>query len=164
MSSWYAIYVNVKHEKKVVQKLLEQGIVAYAPIVKKLQQWSDRKKWVEFPMLSGYVFVKIAEIQKEQVLKTPRVFSFIKFNSTEAKIREIEISILRSIEESGYDITHETEEVNLLDDVEITQGSLKGLKGTVIQIQNTQYVQIEFESLNQTIKIKVPKNCIKLIS
>jgi transcriptional antiterminator RfaH len=74
MSSWYAVYVNVKHEKKVVKKLLEKDIIAYAPIVKKLQQWSDRKKWVEFPMLSGYVFVNIEDSDKEIVLKLPWCF------------------------------------------------------------------------------------------
>ena len=67
MFNWYAIYVNVKHEKKVVQKLQEQQIEAYSPVVKKLQQWSDRKKWVEFPMLSGYVFVKRDITEKEKV-------------------------------------------------------------------------------------------------
>ena len=69
MVNWYAVYVNAKHEKKVVNKLIEQGISAYAPIVKKLQQWTDRKKWVEFPMLSGYVFVNISDSDKDKVLK-----------------------------------------------------------------------------------------------
>jgi transcriptional antiterminator RfaH len=81
MLNWYAVYVNVKHEKKVVHKLTDQGIVAYAPFVKKMQQWSDRKKLVEFPMLSGYVFVNIDEtLKKKSILKCPGVFSFIKFN------------------------------------------------------------------------------------
>ena len=59
MQDWYAIYVNARHEKKIVSNLVEQKIEAYTPIAKKMQQWSDRKKLVEFPMLSGYVFVKI---------------------------------------------------------------------------------------------------------
>ena len=164
MLNWYAIYVNVKHEKKVVQKLQEQNIEAYSPVVKKLQQWSDRKKWVEFPMLSGYVFVKINLIEKEKVLHCPGVFAFIKFNSLEAKIRESEIATLKSIEASGYDITHETEGLKLLDEVEITQGQLKGLKGTIIQLQNLNYVQIQLESLHQSIKVKLPQHILKIKS
>ena len=62
MLNWYAVYVNVKHEKKVVHKLTDKGIEAYTPFVKKMQQWSDRKKMVEFPMLSGYVFVNIKDM------------------------------------------------------------------------------------------------------
>lgn len=164
MYCWYAVYVNVRHEKKVVHKLTEQGIIAYTPFVKKMQQWSDRKKIVEFPMLSGYVFVNILAEQKELVLRCTGVFSFIKFNGVEAKIKDTEIAVLKSIEESGYDITNEPGDFKLLDDIEITQGHLKGLKGTVVQIQNTEYVQIALESLNQTIKVKLPKHIIKILS
>jgi transcription antitermination factor NusG len=163
MLSWYAIYVNVKHEKKVVQKLHDLDIEAYSPVVKKLQQWSDRKKWVEFPMLSGYVFVKIDLKDKEKVLNCPGVFAFIKFNGEEARIRESEISVLKSIESSGYDVTQEVAEAKLNDRVEIVQGPLKGLTGTIVQIQNTDYLQIALESLNQTIRVKVPKHIIKII-
>lgn len=161
MLNWYAVYVNVKHEKKVVQKLHNLQINAYAPMVKKLQQWSDRKKWVEFPMLSGYVFVNINLSEKEKVLQCPGVFSYIKFNGIEAKIRDTEIDILRSIELSGYDITQDLVDYKLLDKVEITQGALKGLMGTIIQLQNTNYVQIQLESLHQSISVKLPSHILK---
>jgi transcriptional antiterminator RfaH len=164
MLSWYAVYVNVKHEKKVVNKLQEQNIIAYSPISKKLQQWSDRKKWVEFPMISGYVFVHINDNEKENVLKCGGVFSFIKFNGIEAKIMESEIAILKSIEESGYDVTQELGELKLMDDVEITQGQLKGLKGIVVRIQNTNFVQIQLKSLQQNIKVKLPIHILKTVS
>ncbi len=163
MLNWYALYVNVKHEKKVVQKLLEKCLESYSPVVKKLQQWSDRKKWVDFPMLSGYVFVKIDLKDKEKVLNCPGVFAFIKFNGVEAKIRDLEILILKSIEGSGYDVTQETAEVKLNDNVEIVQGPLKGLTGTIMKIQNTEYLQLVLESLNQTIRVNVPKHSIKII-
>ena len=163
MLNWYAIYVNVKHEKKVVQKLLEKQIEAYSPVIKKLQQWSDRKKWVEFPMLSGYVFVKIDISEKEKVLHCPGVFAFIRFNGVEAKIRDSEINILKSIEVSGYDITQQSTDIKLLDEVEIIQGPLKGLKGTIVELQNAKYVQIQLESLQQNIKIKLPHHSLKII-
>jgi transcription antitermination factor NusG len=162
MLNWFAVYVNVKHERKVVQKLQEKGLEAYSPVVKKLQQWSDRKKWVEFPMLSGYVFVKIELIDKEKVLNCPGVFAFIKFNGVEAKIRDSEILILRSIEASGYDVTQEPAEAKLNDLVEIMQGSLKGLTGTIVRIQNAEYMELALEGLNQTIRVKVPKHIIKI--
>ncbi len=162
--NWYAVYVNVKHEKKVVQKLLEANIEAYSPVVKKLQQWSDRKKWVEFPMLSGYVFVNIDISLKDKVLQCPGVFSFIKFNGEEAKIRDSEIAILKSIELSGYDVISEVSDIKLSDEVEIMQGPLKGLKGIVIQFKKTDYIQIQLESLKQSIKVQLPKQSLKVQS
>jgi len=164
MLNWYAVYVNVKHEKKVVQKLLEKGLEAYSPVVKKLQQWSDRKKWVEFPMLSGYVFVKINLSDREKVLNCPGVFAFIKFNGMEAKIRDSEILVLKSIEASGYDVTHEAIDLKVSDEVEITQGALKGLKGTIVQMQNSNYIQIQLQSLHQSVKVKLPQHILKIQS
>lgn len=162
MLNWFAIYVNVKHEKKVVQKLYDLGIEAYSPMVKKLRQWTDRKKWVEFPMISGYVFVNVDLAIKDKILQCPGVFSFIKFNGVEAKIRDSEIAILKSIELSGYDVISEASELKLSDEVEITQGPLKGLKGTVIQLKNLNYIQIQIESLHQSIKIQLPKHSLKV--
>ena len=164
MLNWFAVYVNVKHEKKVVNKLTELGINAYAPFIKKIQQWSDRKKTVEFPMLSGYVFVNISELEKDKVLSLPGVFSFIKFNGIEAKINDSEIAVLKSIEASGYDVTQEINDFKVLDDIEITQGQLKGLKGKIIQFQNTNYVQIVLESLHQSIKVKLPIHILKTVN
>lgn len=162
MKNWYAVYVNVRHEKKVVEKLLQQNIEAYSPSIKKQQQWSDRKKWVAFPMLTGYVFVKINLLDKEKVLFNPSVFSFVKFNKEEAKIRDEEIDILKSIEKTGYDVTSEVKGLKLKDEVEILQGFLKGHKGILIQFGSEDYVQIELLSLKQNVKVKVPKNILKL--
>ena len=164
MQDWYAIYVNARHEKKIVSNLVEQKIEAYTPIAKKMQQWSDRKKLVEFPMLSGYVFVKIDISQKERILKTPNVLGFIKFNGIEANIRESEINVLKSIELTGYDVTNEVTDLKMSDDVEITQGALKGLIGKIIQIQNEDYIHIELDSLKQNIRVKVPKNILKFVT
>ena len=162
IKNWYAIYVNVRHEKKVVEKLLEQNIEAYTPIAKIQRQWSDRKKWVEFPMLSGYVFVKIELTDKEKVLLIPGIFSFIKFSGIEAKIKDEEIDILKSIEKTGYDITTEVNGLKLNDEVEILQGFLKGYKGVLVQFGSEDYVQIELLSLKQSVKVKVPKNILKI--
>jgi transcription antitermination factor NusG len=162
LKNWYAIYVNVRHEKKVVEKLHEQNIEAYAPVAKKQQQWSDRKKWIEFPMLSGYVFVRIELEDKEKVLLNPSVFSFIKFGGVEAKIKKEDIETLKSVEKTGYDITTEVKGLKINDEVEILQGFLKGYKGVLVQFGNEDYVQIELLSLKQNVTVKVPKNILRI--
>ncbi len=162
MVNWYVIYVNVRHEKKVVQTLLDRNIHAYSPVMKRLQQWSDRKKWVEFPMISGYVFVKADLTDKEKILGNPGVMGFIKFDGKEAIISQKEIDILKSIELTGFDVSDEVGSFKLHDEVEISQGHLKGLVGRVVQIQNEEYLQIELDSIRQSIKVKVPKQILKI--
>jgi transcription antitermination factor NusG len=166
VKNWFAVYVNVRHEKKVVLKLQEYGIAAYTPVAKRLQQWSDRKKWIEFPMLSGYVFVNIdiTSIEKEKTLTHPSVFGFIKFEGKEAIIQNNEIDVLKSIELTGYDVSQVTDNLKISDNVIITQGPLKGLKGCVVRIQDEEYVSIELLSIKQNVKVKVPKHIVQIQS
>ncbi len=82
-------------------------------------------------------------------------------NNYEVETQEKLASLLK---ESGYDVTQELAELKLLDDVEIIQGQLKGLKGTVVLIQNTNFVQIQLKSLQQNIKVKLPIHILKNVS
>jgi transcription antitermination factor NusG len=54
--------------------------------------------------------------------------------------------------------------LNIADEVEIIQGTLKGLKGTIVQLHNGNYVQIQLQSLHQSIKVKLPAHILQTAS
>ena len=56
---WLAVYTKPRHEKFVEKELKKKGIEVYLPILKERRKWSDRKKWVSFPLFRSYIFVKI---------------------------------------------------------------------------------------------------------
>lgn len=56
---WYAIHVRSRHEFKVKERLTKAGIETFLPVVERLSRWKDRKKLVNFPLFSGYLFVYI---------------------------------------------------------------------------------------------------------
>ena len=58
---WFAIYTKPKNEKKVVEGLEKIGVEVYCPMITQVKQWSDRKKKVEMPLINSYVFVNIAD-------------------------------------------------------------------------------------------------------
>ena len=80
--SWYAIYVNSRHEKCVYNELKRKNIESSLPLTSVIRQWSDRKKKVEIPLFRGYVFVNI-NIQNEKldVLQTEGVVKFVSFGN-----------------------------------------------------------------------------------
>ena len=55
---WIAVYTKPRHEKTVENELLKKGFEVYLPILKERRKWSDRKKWVEFPLFRSYIFVR----------------------------------------------------------------------------------------------------------
>lgn len=162
MSTWHAIYVSSRQEKKVYAKLLEKGVEAYLPLKKTLNQWSDRKKWVYSPLISGYVFVKSSEIIKPQILQTRGVVSFVRYNNREAVIRQSEIDILKRIEEFGYEVNVFAEKIGRGDQFVVFQGPLKGLEVEVLELNDDDSVCVfVMDSIAQNFKLKLPKAMMK---
>ena len=77
---WFAIYTKPKNEKKVVEGLEKIGVEVYCPMITQVKQWSDRKKKVEMPLINSYVFVNIADKNRNIVFNVPglngHLFSF----------------------------------------------------------------------------------------
>ena len=95
--NWYVIYTRSRFEKKVEESLIKNHVEAYCPKRWVERQWSDRKKMVEEPLFRSYVFVKILEHQKYDILNTNGVVKFVNFKSDMAKIREEEIDRIKAI-------------------------------------------------------------------
>ena len=55
---WFALHTRARHEKTVEHRLREEGMETFLPTVKEVHRWSDRKKTVEIPLFSCYVFVR----------------------------------------------------------------------------------------------------------
>jgi len=54
---WYAVHTRSRHEKQVDLFLSERGIETFLPLVHTLSRRRDRKKYVDIPLFSGYLFV-----------------------------------------------------------------------------------------------------------
>lgn len=164
--NWHALYVASRQEKKVLEKLQKKNIEAYLPILKTMRQWSDRKKWVEMPLLSGYIFIKIDVTQNDKALQTPGVVNFVRAEGKIAKVRDVEIERLKQLIELGYQM-----EVNSTkrsykegDKIKITSGALKNIEGFVIQNKEGRYIDVLLESIGQSIRVKLPQEILIPIS
>ena len=64
---WHAIYTKARCEKKVLDQLRLRKIEAYLPLRTEVHQWSDRKKKVDIPIISSYVFVRISPDERKNI-------------------------------------------------------------------------------------------------
>jgi transcription antitermination factor NusG len=64
---WYAVHTRARHEKMVAERLREQGMTTFLPLVTEVHSWTDRKKKVELPLFSCYVFVNMVPGGKERL-------------------------------------------------------------------------------------------------
>ena len=96
MEKWIAVYTKSRHEKVVIQELEKNDIEAYCPILKERRQWSDRKRWVEFPLFRSYVFAKIELKNSLYILRTIGVHHIVKFQGNISTIPDEIIQNIKS--------------------------------------------------------------------
>lgn len=159
--NWYAIRVKSRTEKKVNEELLEQGIESFLPLQRKLRIWSDRKKWVEMPLISGYVFVRISRKEYEIVLRTYNVVCYIFFEGKAAIIRDSDILILkRMLGQSELELEVTIEELKPGQMVEIMTGPLCGLVGELIDFKGKNKVALRIPPLGYTVLVEAPEKTL----
>ena len=160
---WYAVYTRSRFEKQVLKGLQDQGIEAYLPLIKTVRQWSDRKKTVEVPLFSSYVFVHIDRRFYDQVLQTMGVVKYISFEGKAATIPSEQIDLLKIIVNSDEKVETTWDTRRKGDRVVVTAGSLKGLKGELITDGDRKKVLVRIESIDQNLTIEVHPSLIEAI-
>lgn len=140
----------------------ERGIENYAPLTKTIRQWSDRKKTVELPLISGYVFVNISEKENPSVLQTKGVVNFVKSEGKVALIREEEIDRLKQLVSLGYQLEATGMEKRYTegDKVKINAGALKGIEGYITETRESRHIEVLLESIGQCIRVKLPRELL----
>ena len=161
--NWKVVYVASRQEKKVFERLQKQNIACFLPLAKRLSQWSDRKKWVEFPLFSGYLFVKPSMLQRDKVLEDLGVVAYVRYNEGDAIVQDKEINTIKTILESGYSL----ETINKPDDFEVgnqvlvNEGPLKGSVVDIIRRNSEEQFLVSFDTLGQSIKVELPYHIFK---
>jgi len=159
--AWYAIYTYPRAEKQVAERLQEKGIHAYLPLQKKLRIWSDRKKWIETPLFSSYVFVYIDRSEYDHVLQTHAVVRYISFEGKAATIPQDQIDNLRIIVDSNAEVETGWERYKRGEKVRVNGGALKGLEGELISDGGRRKVLVRIDSLDQNLTVEVPLGLVE---
>lgn len=135
--------------------LLEKGIEAYVPMRKVLHQWSDRKKYIDEPIIRSYCFVKVNLKNYYDVLNTPGAVRYVWFSGKPAAIPDNQIKTLKII--TGSDI-----EIDCLPDtfkpgtrVIINSGPLTGISGELVSVSRKKKVIIRIDHLKQVLTISI---------
>jgi transcription antitermination factor NusG len=158
---WYAVYTRPKWEKKVAALLSQKGLQNYCPLNRVLKQWHDRKKWVEEPLFTSYVFVCVSPSDLLEVRKTDGVLNFVYWLGKPAVIREEELTTIRKFLGEFSGVQLEKVRIRAGDKVQITQGPLMNQKGQVVEVHN-KTVKVLLPTLGYALVAQVDKSNIEL--
>lgn len=158
---WYAVYTKPRNEKKVMAMLLTKGIHCYVPLIRRLKQWSDRRKWVEEPLLSSYAFVNIPLSLYNDVLNTPGVVRYVTFEGRAVPIPDNQIEILRRIVSSDLEVDVSPVQFREGDKVKIRSGHLLGISGELVEFRGKKLVLMRIEQIGQSLLVNIPVSLIE---
>lgn len=153
--NWYPVCTLPRAEKKAYQALINKGLRAYLPLHRQQKQWSDRKKWVEEPLIKSYLFVNINERQKTEVLMTKGISRFIYFSGAVATMPEQQIEELKLLLANAADIEVTQEDLQPGEKIVIKAGPLKGLTGEIISYRSQKQLVLRLEKLGCSIIVNV---------
>ncbi len=157
VSNWYALYVKSRYEFVTDSELRRKGIETFLPSVKRLRQWKDRRKSVEFPLFPGYLFVHISPHPEEllNVLKTKGAVNFITLKpGSPTPVATEEINSLRLMIESGQELDvypHLKEETR----IKIRRGPLKDAEGILKRKEDHYIFLVNIDILGRSVGVKI---------
>jgi transcription antitermination factor NusG len=158
---WLAFYVRPRHEKTVAERLRENGIEVFCPLVCMKVRWSDRWKKVHKPLINGYVFACLTEAERRHVIEDPGILSTVFWNGRPALIRDEEIEIMRLLLREGENV--KMEPIQPGDQVKVTEGGnvlgIEGLEGFVMRVKGNQ-ISLRVESLHTQLSVTVSRHIL----
>ena len=161
---WVAVYTNPRYEKRVEQTLREKGFEVYLPLRRELHKWSDRKKWVEVPLIKSYVFVRIADRQVMQLRQTAGVSHIIQFEGKIATIPDFEIQLMKDFLAAELDVQVRTSELlHVGRTVRVVGGALEGKLGTLVSDCEDGNFAVEITGISMAMIVHIDAEMLEIV-
>jgi transcription antitermination factor NusG len=153
---WYAIQTRSRHEKMVEQRLLERGVQTFLPMVTEIHRWSDRKKKVQLPLFSGYLFARLvhSRVERLRVLNVDGVVGFVGDRGEGAPIPEIQIDAVRSLID-GQPSWSSHPFLKIGQRVRIRGGALDGVEGILVSRSGNATLVISIDAIQRSLAVRV---------
>jgi len=154
--SWFAVRTRPRHEKKVKRELSEKGIQSFLPMHRERRRWSDRAQWVELPMFSQYLFVRVPAggESRIRVLQTNGVVHFVGNSERGTPVPDEQVESLAAIVSHRISTTpHEFLSVG--ERVRIRGGALDGIEGILSAIRNDKSLVVSVDLIQKSVAIRI---------
>lgn len=95
------------------------------------------------------------------ILQTPGVVNFVKFEHKEAPIPEYQIEALKRIIDSDYKYALSTERFKKGQQIIIKEGALNGLQGEIVSILNKKALLLRIDHVGYSLLVEIPAGFAK---
>jgi len=156
VEQWYAVHTRARHERVVTQRLKEQGVTTFLPMVTEVHRWSDRKKSVELPLFGCYVFVRLVPTPEERlrVLRIDGVFRFVGARGFGTPVAEAQIDAVRKLIGEQLHWTHHPF-LQIGQRVRVRGGSLDGVEGILLARDDDNTLVVSVDAIQRSLAVRI---------
>ena len=153
---WFALQTRSRHEKVVAQRLCEKGITNFLPLVKGIHRWSDRRKTVELPLFSCYVFARLAarNEQRLRVLTVDGVLRFVGPPGQGIAIPEDQIDAVRKVVQEHLPYSDHPF-LKIGQRVRIRGGALDAVEGILISRSGDRTLVVSVDAIQRSLAVRI---------
>jgi transcription antitermination factor NusG len=154
---WYAVHTRARHEKMIATRLQQQGFATFLPTVIEVHRWSDRRKKIEVPLFSCYVFAKLNSANAEHrfyLHQLNGVFGVVGVRGDWAVIPEEQIHAVRVLlEEEVPWAAHPFLKIGQR--IRVRGGSMDGVEGVLLSRNGDRTLVISIEAIQRSLAVRV---------
>ncbi len=153
---WYAVHTRARHEKRVQQELTSlSNVTSFLPVLKETHQWSDRKKQVEVPLFSCYLFIRAVYSPelRQAVLRNRGVVDLLGSSRRGLSIPEVEIESIKQLVASGMPLMPHPY-LGEGQRVRIRGGALDNVEGIVVANEGRKLI-VSIDMISRSVAVRL---------
>ena len=159
---WYVLRVRSRAEHLVHLGLVKKDFEILYPTYQTFSPRRDRKKILNLPIFSGYMFVKtLMDAEKHlNILKTPGVVEILRSNNGPTPVPNEQIENIRLLESHVGNFFLNTK-FDVGDEVFVREGPLRGLRGIVDRLDKKK-LHIHVDAIPGSVMIEIDPSQLQL--
>jgi transcription antitermination factor NusG len=163
-SAWYAVQTSYRCEQRVALGLARKGFGAYLPLLREVHQWKDRRKTIDVPAFSGYLFVHYEPTLRNRVkvLETSGVVRLLGGNHAPSRVSDVEIEAVRRTLSSDV-ACERCDTLTPGTMVRVMRGPLAGVRGRLVRIKNSLRLVVAISVFSQAISAELGLNDVEAV-
>ena len=154
---WVALQVRSNMEHTAARHLEYRGYEYFLPLSRQMSGAPDKQR--DAPLFPGYVFCRLSQRASAPIVSTPGVSRIVSFGGLPAHVEEHEIESIRRTVGCGQPLVS-LPSFHAGMAVLITDGPLRGVRGTVLTTNGKQLLVVSVTLLQRSVGVELPANCV----
>jgi transcription antitermination factor NusG len=150
-----------RHEKAVAAQLEARGVEHFLPLYKTIHRWRNRSVNLELPLFPSYVFVRLTESNRYNVITVPGVVDIVSFQGRPAVVPEEQIAAVQNA--LRFRRAYPCPYVANGNRVRIMAGPLTGIVGVIDRVKDLRVI-VSVDCVTSSIAIEVDAAELELAS